>query len=88
MWAQLSCCPVTDLALSYRLSRDELVKALTSYGEAMTHEEIVACIETLTGTQEVLDVLPADVTAEDFACGLLGFENGLDLEPLEIEATA
>ena len=54
----------------------------------MTHEEIVACIETLTGTQEVLDVLPSGVTAEDFACGLLGFENGLDLEPLEVEATA
>ena len=71
-----------------RLSRDELVRALTSYGEAMSHEELVGCMETLTGTQEVLDVLPANVTAEDFACGLLGFENGLDSEPLEVAATA
>ena len=71
-----------------RLSRDELVKALTSYGEAMTHEELIHCMETLTGTQEVLDVLPADVMAEDVACGLLGFENGLDSEPLEVAATA
>lgn len=76
------------LVMFCRLSRDELVRALTSYGEAMSHEELVGCMEALTGTQEVLDVLPAGVTAEDFACGLLGFENGLDNEPLEVAATA
>lgn len=45
-------------------------------------------MHTLTGSQEVLDTLPADVTAVDFACGLLGFENGLDSEPVEISAGA
>ena len=43
-------------------------------------------MKTLTGSKEVLDVLPEDVTAADFACGLLGFENGLDLEPVQISA--
>lgn len=71
-----------------RLSRDDLVTALTTYGESLSHEELVSCMHTLTGSQEVLDVLPADVTAVDFACGLLGFENGLDSEPIEISARA
>ena len=43
---------------------------------------MVSCMETLTGVQEILDVLPAEVTASDFACGLLGFENALDTEPI------
>lgn len=71
-----------------RLSRDDLVKALTEYGEPLPHEEMVSCIETLTGSREVLDVLPADVTASDFASGLLGFENALDSEPAQISAGA
>lgn len=71
-----------------RSSRDELVKTLTTYGEPMSHEEMVACVQTLTGSQEVLDVLPADVTAGDFACALLGFENALDLASIQISAGA
>ncbi len=45
-------------------------------------------MQTLTGLQEMLDVLPAEVTAGDFACGLLGFENALDSEPVHIPAGA
>lgn len=60
--------------------------ALTTCGEPLSHEELVSCMKTLTGSKEVLDVLPEDVTAADFACGLLGFENGLDLEPVQISA--
>ena len=60
--------------------------ALTTFGEPLTHEEMVTCMETLTGTQEVLDVLPTEVTASDFACGLLGFENALDTEPISTGA--
>ena len=54
----------------------------------MSHEELVSCMQTLTGSQEILDVLPANVTAGDFACGLLGFENALDSEPVQIVAGA
>ncbi len=34
------------------------------------------------------DVLPTDIAAGDFACGLLGFENGLDSQPVQIPADA
>ena len=60
--------------------------ALTTFGEPLTHEEMVSCMETLTGVQEVLDVLPAEVTASDFACGVLGFENALDTEAISAGA--
>ena len=75
---------VTLICKWCRLSRDALIEALTTFGEPLSHEELVQCMETLTGSQEVLDVLPEDVTAEDFACGLLGFENTLDSEPIQV----
>lgn len=71
-----------------RLSREELVEALTTCGEPLSQEEMVSCMQALTGSQDIQDVLPEHVTAADFACGLLGFENALDLEALQISAGA
>ena len=71
-----------------RLNREELVTALTTTGEPLSPEELVSCMQALTGSQEVHDVLPEDVTAADFACGLLGFDNALDQEPVPIAAGA
>lgn len=75
-------------AMPCRLSREELVEALTTCGEPLSQEEMVSCMQALTGSQDIQDVLPEDVTAADFACGLLGFENALDVEPVQITAGA
>ncbi|KAL3138111.1 hypothetical protein ABBQ38_005341 [Trebouxia sp. C0009 RCD-2024] len=71
-----------------RLSREELVQALTTCGEPLSQEEMASCMRALTGSEDILQVLPEDVTAGDFACGLLGFDNALDTEPLQISAGA
>lgn len=71
-----------------RLSREELIKALTTCGEQLSHEDMASCMQTLTGSDEVLDVFPEEVNAADFACGLLGFDNDLDVEPVKISAGA
>ena len=71
-----------------RLSREELVQALTTCGEPLSQEEMMSCMQTLTASQDIQDVLPEEVTAADFACGLLGFENALDSEPVQISAGA
>ena len=71
-----------------RLSREELVQALTTWGEPLSQEEMVSCMQVLTGSDNILQVLPENVTAGDFACGLLGFDNALDSEPLQISAGA
>lgn len=64
------------------------MQALTTCGEPLSQEEMVSCMQVLTGTEDILQVLPEHVTAGDFACGLLGFENALDSEPLQISAGA
>lgn len=64
------------------------MQALTTCGEPLSQEEMASCMRALTGSEDILQVLPEDVTAGDFACGLLGFDNALDTEPLQISAGA
>jgi hypothetical protein len=54
--------------------RASLLDALMGSGEAMSMEELTAAAEALLGPGATIeDLLPAEVTAQDFAEEVLGF---------------
>ena len=56
------------------MSRSKLIQALTGSGEAMSEAELNAAAEALLGPGATLeDLVPAEVTARDFAEEVLGF---------------
>ena len=65
----------SDTLASGRVGRPPAVdvEALTTTGEAMSRAEIGDCLAQLYGAPD-LDQLPAELTATDFAEGVLGFE--------------
>lgn len=58
-----------------QISREDLVRLLTSEGEVFNHEELANAFQNLVGKKLFRDALPKDyVTADEFANDLLGFE--------------
>ena len=64
---------------SKELSREALVEALASYGEAMSEDELAECLYILTGLESNIfkELLPDTITAKSFAEDILGFEDQL-----------
>jgi Ca2+-binding EF-hand superfamily protein len=57
------------------LTRDALLTKLMSTGEKMSEKELIVCFQALLGQQPLTDTLPRNFTADNFAIGMLGFED-------------
>jgi len=70
---------------SGKLSRDELLSALQFEGEDMKINEMEKLLQLLVGEQKIQSALPDEITADDFAENILGFEE-VDENELDEEA--
>jgi WD40 repeat protein/Ca2+-binding EF-hand superfamily protein len=66
--------------LKGKISREEFIHILKTEGEAMTEEEIEACLGTLLGDTDIENVLPEQIDVDVLAKELLGFEELADEE--------
>lgn len=62
-------------AITYRMSRDEFFKLLSTMGESLHASEITAALTSLLGEGVRVEMLEEYITARAFAENLLGFED-------------
>jgi WD40 repeat protein len=60
---------------SATMTRDQLLTKLQTLGEKMSESELVICFQSLLGDASLLQTLPPNFTADNFAMDLLGFED-------------
>lgn len=59
---------------------DELIRLLREEGECMGEQELQECLNLLIGDSNFKTALQQEVTADDFAENILGFEEVEELE--------
>jgi hypothetical protein len=59
---------------------DELLRLLQQEGEYMAVKDIEECLQLLTGDGNMKTALAHDITADDFAENVLGFEEVEEME--------
>jgi hypothetical protein len=57
------------------ITRDALLSKLQNSGEKMSDKELIVCLQALLGDGSFLDTLPRNITADNFALDVLGFED-------------
>ena len=57
------------------LSRDAIMRALSSHAEALSETELAQCLRLLVGTDDPDAAIPAKVDAKVFAEDILGFQD-------------
>jgi hypothetical protein len=64
---------------------DELLRVLQFEGEGMSVQEIEECLHLLVGDANFKTALPVEVTSDEFAENVLGFEEVEEIEEDEEE---